>query len=133
MIGIQVQIGNNYSHQTFGRWNTKTRSVIVLRLSKWHHKWKRRYHLCYRAKIVLNKNTWFTLDNSICEKHKCGDHGYKCENYYFIIGTWFTKPNKKITKNKYEPEVVLKDKVYLETYYKDQLRSVDENTKKIKA
>jgi hypothetical protein len=22
----------------------------------------------------------FTWGNSICENHKCGDHGYRCEN-----------------------------------------------------
>ncbi len=34
-------------------WNKKTKNVIVLQLSKWHHKWKIRYHVCYRAKVVL--------------------------------------------------------------------------------
>ncbi len=32
--------------------------------------------------------------------------------------------NKKIIGNKYEPEVAMEDKVYLETYYIHQLRSV---------
>jgi len=34
-------------------WNKKTKNVIVLQLSKLHHKWKRRYHFCYRTKVVL--------------------------------------------------------------------------------
>jgi hypothetical protein len=42
---------------------------------------------------------------------------------------------KKIPSNIYEPEVVLEDKVYLETYYRHQLGSsvVDEIPTKIKA
>jgi len=33
-----------------------------------------------RARIVLYKNNQFTWNNSICENHKCGDHGYRCED-----------------------------------------------------
>ncbi len=42
---------------------------------------------------------------------------------------------KKIVRNKYEPKVTLKDKVYLDTYYSHQPGSVivDENPTKIKA
>ncbi len=42
---------------------------------------------------------------------------------------------KKIHGNRYEPEVVSKDKVYLNMYYKHQLRSIvmDETPTKIKA
>ncbi len=42
---------------------------------------------------------------------------------------------KKITSNIYEPKVALEDKVYLETYYNHQPRSVvmDETPTKIKA
>ncbi len=36
--------------------------------------------------IILNRNNQFTQDNSIYENHRCGDHGYKCENYYFRAG-----------------------------------------------
>jgi len=39
------------------------------------------------------------------------------------------------TTNRYEPRVVLEDKVYLKTYYKHQLRNVqiDETPAKVKA
>ncbi len=42
---------------------------------------------------------------------------------------------KKIVGNKYEPEVALEDKVYLEMYYNHQLGNVvvDETTTRIKA
>jgi len=42
---------------------------------------------------------------------------------------------KKIPNNKYEPEVVLEDKVYLDTYYSHQLGNVlmDETLAKIKS
>ncbi len=42
---------------------------------------------------------------------------------------------KKIRSNRYEPKVALEDKVYRETYYKHQPRSVvmDETPTKIKA
>ncbi len=42
---------------------------------------------------------------------------------------------KKIASNRYEPKVGLEDKMYLETYYIHQLRSVvvDETPTKIKA
>ncbi len=42
---------------------------------------------------------------------------------------------KKIPSNKYEPQVALEDKVYRETYYRHQPRSVtmDETLVKIKA
>jgi hypothetical protein len=62
------------------RWNKKTKNVIMLQLLKWYHRCRRRYHLCYRARVVLNRNNHFTLDNSICEHHKCGDNGYNCED-----------------------------------------------------
>jgi hypothetical protein len=42
---------------------------------------------------------------------------------------------KRITSNKYEPEITLEDKVYSKMYYKHQPRSVamDETPTKIKA
>ncbi len=88
---------NNYSHQTFGSWSKKTINVVMLRLLEWHHIWRRRYHLYYKAKIVLNKNNQFTWNNSICENDRCGDHGYKCEDYYFITRIWSTKHRKEDT------------------------------------
>jgi len=30
------------------------------------------------TRIVFNRNNQFTWDNSICENHRCGDHGYRC-------------------------------------------------------
>jgi hypothetical protein len=49
--------------------------------------------------------------------------GYKIQNI-----------EKKILGNIYEPEIVLKDKVYPETYYRHQPKSVivDETSTKIK-
>jgi len=40
---------------------------------------KKKISFCYKAKNVFNSNNEFTLDNSIYENHKCGDHGYRCE------------------------------------------------------
>jgi hypothetical protein len=50
-------------------------------------------------------------------------------------GSGVQSTKKKVSNIKYELEVVLEDKVYPETYYKHQLRSVakDETPAKIKA
>jgi hypothetical protein len=50
-------------------------------------------------------------------------------------GSKIYSTKKKVPGNKYEPEVVQKDKVYVETYYRHQLGSVavDETLAKIKA
>jgi len=36
----------------------------------------------------FNKNNQFICNNSIYENHKCGDHGYRCEDYYFKVRIW---------------------------------------------
>jgi hypothetical protein len=43
----------------------------------------------------------------------------------------YNTPKKKTTSNIYEPKVVMEDKVYLETYYRNVV--VDETPTKIKA
>ncbi len=50
-------------------------------------------------------------------------------------GSKVQSTKKKIPNNKYELEVALDDKVYLETYYKHQPRTIimDETLAKIKA
>ncbi len=88
----------------------------MLQLSKWHHKWRRSYHLCYKANIVFNRNNKFTWNNSICEKNvEIMDTNVKT----IISEQKFEEHNTKKKKvgNRYEQEVALEDKVYQEMYY----------------
>jgi hypothetical protein len=61
------------------------------------------------------------------------DNNVKTNNSEFKFGVQSTE--KKITSNKYEPKVALKDKVYPDTYYNHQPWNVamDEILGKIKA
>ncbi len=90
----------------------------MLQLLEWHHKWRRRYHLCYRAIIVLlgainlPKTIQFvkTIDVGIMDTYvetSIPKQGYEVQNI-----------EKKIPSNRYKPKVALEDKVYRETYYK---------------
>jgi hypothetical protein len=68
---------------------------------------------------------------------KTTDVGIMDTNVKTIISKYGSKvynTQKKIPSNRYEPEEVLKDKVYLETYYKHQPRNVivDETPTNIK-
>jgi hypothetical protein len=46
---------------------------------------KKKISCLLQAKIVFYRDNQFTGNNSICENHRCGDHGYKCEDYYFRV------------------------------------------------
>jgi len=85
----------------------------VLQLSKWYHKWRIRYHLCYKAKVVLNRNNQFTWNNSICENHKYGvkDTSVKTSNSKLKLGLQIIE--HQIIGNRYEPKIILEDKVYV--------------------
>ncbi len=50
-------------------------------------------------------------------KTTCGYHGYRSEDQYFKANLKYKAQKKKIIRNRYEPKVVSKDKVYSETYY----------------
>jgi hypothetical protein len=99
----------------YGRWSKKTKSVIVLQLSKWYHDGEDVIIFVIELKlfsigtinlheiIQFMKTTYVDImDISV----KTSNFELKYEVHHI---------EKKTISNKYEWEITLKDKVYLET------------------